>query len=304
MAAAHETFSVFLDTLVASLDDPEMDGAELAARIHVSRFHLDRILTATAGETPARLRRRILLERAAYRLATTERGLLDVAAEAGYSSNEAFTRAFPGRSGPAAPSAWRRSPASILVDAPSGVHFHPPAGLRVRTRTEGPTMDLVTTMVDHHLYVVGQLVDNAASLSDDQLDAPIKLSVESIDAHPSVRSLLSRLVGQLHMWNCAVENRPYDFSVERNESLPSMRRRLEEHGPTFRAQTREVVAADRLEDTFVDATGEQPYVFTYGAMVAHVLTYAAYRRTLVTGALAVAGIDVADDPLQWAPLEA
>ncbi|MGI8701947.1 MAG: helix-turn-helix transcriptional regulator [Nocardioidaceae bacterium] len=216
MAAANETFSVFLDTLVASLGDPNLDGAELAARIHVSRFHLDRILTATAGEPPARLRRRILLERAAYRLATTEWGLLEVAAEAGYSSNEAFTRAFQRAFG-AAPSTWRRGPTSILVDAPSGVHFHPPAGLRVRARTEGPSMDLVTTMVDHHLHVVGQLIDSAASLRDDQLDGPIELSVQGIDTDPSVRSLLSRLVGQLHMWNCAVENRPYDFALEHHE---------------------------------------------------------------------------------------
>ena len=35
-------------------------------------------------------------------------------------------------------------------------------------------------------------------------------------------------------------------------------------------------------------------------MIAHVLTYAAYRRTLVVGALASAGApDVADDPLSW-----
>jgi hypothetical protein len=41
-------------------------------------------------------------------------------------------------------------------------------------------------------------------------------------------------------------------------------------------------------------------VFTYGGMIAHVLTYAAHRRTLVAGALASAGIDdLHDDPLVW-----
>jgi len=35
-------------------------------------------------------------------------------------------------------------------------------------------------------------------------------------------------------------------------------------------------------------------------MIAHVLTYAAYRRTLLVGALASAGAaDVDDDPLTW-----
>jgi AraC family transcriptional regulator len=38
-------------------------------------------------------------------------------------------------------------------------------------------------------------------------------------------------------------------------------------------------------------------------MIAHVLTYAAYRRTLVTGALYTAGItELKDDPLAWEPI--
>ena len=32
----------------------------------------------------------------------------------------------------------------------------------------------------------------------------------------------ARLVGQMDMWNCAVANRPYDWSVEDHESLGSM----------------------------------------------------------------------------------
>jgi hypothetical protein len=34
-------------------------------------------------------------------------------------------------------------------------------------------------------------------------------------------------------------------------------------------------------------------------MIAHILTYAAYRRTLVVGALAALGADIEDDPLAW-----
>jgi AraC family transcriptional regulator len=35
-------------------------------------------------------------------------------------------------------------------------------------------------------------------------------------------------------------------------------------------------------------------------MIAHVLTYAAHRRTLVAGALSDAGIeDLVDDPMEW-----
>ncbi|MGH2610408.1 MAG: helix-turn-helix domain-containing protein, partial [Tepidiformaceae bacterium] len=93
MTTAHDTFATFVETLAASLDDHDARGDELAARAFLSRYHFDRVVAATAGETPARFRRRVLLERAAWRLLTAEGGLLGIALEAGYSSNEAFTRA-------------------------------------------------------------------------------------------------------------------------------------------------------------------------------------------------------------------
>ena len=87
-----------------------MSGEELAARFHFSRYHFDRMIRSVAGEPPQAFRRRILLERAAYRMVTTTAPLLDIAVEAGYGSHEAFTRAFTRAYG-AAPAAWRRPPA-------------------------------------------------------------------------------------------------------------------------------------------------------------------------------------------------
>ena len=94
MTTSSDTFARFVDTLASNLDDHDADGAALAARAYLSRFHFDRVVAAAAGETPARFRRRVLLERSAYRLVTSDRGVLEIAVEAGYSSNEAFTRAF------------------------------------------------------------------------------------------------------------------------------------------------------------------------------------------------------------------
>jgi AraC-like DNA-binding protein len=89
-----DRFACFLDMLAENLDNHALSGAELAARLFVSRSLLDKIVAAAAGETTARLRRRLLLERAAFRLKTTRISVLDAALDAGYSSNEAFTRAF------------------------------------------------------------------------------------------------------------------------------------------------------------------------------------------------------------------
>src|SRR5882724_1577134 len=130
MSTTTDTFARFVDLLAETLDDRDTSGEALASRLHLSRFHCDRLVSAAAGEPPAAFRRRVLLERAAYRLITTDDELLQVAFDAGYSSHEAFTRAFARAYGEA-PSRWRQQPTRFQIDAPSKVHFNPPGGLRV-----------------------------------------------------------------------------------------------------------------------------------------------------------------------------
>ena len=301
MSSETDAFARFVDLVASHLDEPTTRGSELASQLFMSRSHLDRVISATAGEPPGRFRRRILLERAAYRLLTPGAAVLDVAVEAGYTSHEAFTRAFRRDYG-AAPSTWRKQPSSVHLDAPNGVHFHPPGGLRLPAQTEGTSMDLLVIMTEHHIWLIGEMIDRASRLGTDQLDAPIELSVEGIDRDPTLRSLLSRLVGQLDMWNHAVDNRPYDFAVEDHESLASMRARLAECGPRYLERVRDACTHGTLSETFVTTEGS-PQFFTYGGMIAHVLTYSAHRRTLVSGALASAGIaELEDDPLAWEPV--
>ena len=162
-------------------------------------------------------------------------------------------------------------------------------------------MDLLQAMVRHHVWLVGEMIDRAATLSDERLDEPIEISVEGVDDDPTMRSLLSRLVGQMAMWNATIDARPYDFEIERGESIESMRARLATEGTAFLETVGETADQGRLDETFVDALCEPPVVMTYGGMIAHVLTFAAHRRTLVAGALIDAGItDLgAGDPLYW-----
>jgi AraC family transcriptional regulator len=296
--SSQDRFAAFVDSLAAHLDDHDARGETLAARLYLSRFHFDRVVLSVCGESPARLRRRVLLERAAYRLLTGDRNVLEVAVEAGYSSNEAFTRAFRRAYG-APPTVWRAAPRRIQLDAPNGVHFHPPGSLRLPARTKVTAMDLLTRMVEHHIWLVGEMIERAWRLPGDTLDTPIEVSVDG--DRQTMRSLLSRLVGQMDMWNCAITNQPYDWSVEEHEDLGAMRQRLAQAGPEFLAEVRDVVSSGRLDETFVDALCEPAEVFTYGGMIAHVLTFAAHNRTLVVLALKQAGISDLGwgDPMKW-----
>jgi hypothetical protein len=55
------------------------------------------------------------------------------------------------------------------------------------------------------------------------------------------------------------------------------------------------------DDAFVDALCEPPQSFTYGGVVAHVLSYGAVRREALAGVLAELGADVpsSGDPIEW-----
>jgi len=77
---------------LVSTAEPGTDGTSLAERAHFSRDHLDRLLAAATGEPPAALRRRLLLERAAWQLAHAATAS-EAARDAGYGSVAAFSRA-------------------------------------------------------------------------------------------------------------------------------------------------------------------------------------------------------------------
>jgi AraC family transcriptional regulator len=297
MTTAADTFAEFLVTLADTL---ELGGDERARRLHLSRFHLARVVSAAGGEPPERMRRRLLLERAAYRLLTGDEQVVDVAFEAGYGSHEAFTRAFTKAYG-AGPGAWRTAPTRIQLDAPSRVHFHPPGSLRLPAAEKVTAMDLLTKMVEHHIWLTGEILDRAGRLAEDRLDEPIVLDVDDDPDPSTLRRLLSRLIGQMGMWNAALAHREYDWSVEEHESLESMRARLAEEGPTYLAHIRDACEQGRLDETFVDALCEPAEVFTYGGMIAHVLTFAAHRRTLAVLALDKHGVgDLGwGDPMRW-----
>jgi hypothetical protein len=155
-------------------------------------------------------------------------------------------------------------------------------------------------MLDHHLHVSGEIVDRLQRVGEDALDRPIELSVEGIDRDPTLRRLSDRLVGQLEMWVGALEGR--DRVPAGGDSSPAgLRRRLDAAGPRFRELVAGPLQEGRGEETFVDATCEPPQTFSYGGVLAHVLTFSAVRRTLAIGALESAGVgDLgAGDPMAF-----
>jgi AraC-like DNA-binding protein len=282
-----------------SLDEPGMNAGELASRACLSRFHFDRLASAALGEPPGVFRRRVLLERAAYRLVSTTETVIQIGAEAAYTSPDAFTRAFLRAYG-TTPTSYRRQCRSVHdLRAANGIHFHPPGGLRLPATHRSDTMDVLTRMYDHHVELTGAIVDRLTAVKPETIDQPIELPVEGIDNAPTLRVLCDKLIRQLEMWVSAVEGKT---SIPAGQTSPeALRARLGQAAPRFRTIIVDRIAAGAGEDTFVDATCQPPQTFTLGGVLAHVLTFAAVRRTLAVGALESSGIgDLgAGDPMQF-----
>jgi len=291
----------FIDLLMETLDDP-VDGAEIARRAYLSRFHFDRLVGAALGETPGAFRRRLLLERAAYELSNGTASVTDVAIGAGYASLEAFERAFR-RSFDTTPSAFRAEPDAFRLPSPNGVHFHPPGGVLVPGPTErSMSMDLIDRMLEHDLWLSRRILDRAASLSDEQLDAKVRdreaMAFESEE--PTIRSMLDRLVFTREVWTAGIAGRP-DPLPGRDTSVEGLTRRLEESAVEFTDVVRGIRDRGEWDTAFVNALRDPPQSFTYGGMVLHVLTFQACRRSELIQVLGELGIDDLGygDPIEW-----
>jgi AraC family transcriptional regulator len=102
--------------------DQDLSLEALADQAGMSAFHLHRVFSAAAGETPKRFTLRLRLGRAAAMLLTTPDSVLDIALACGFQSHEAFTRAFRKRFG-IAPTGYRaRGFAGNVVAAEATEH--------------------------------------------------------------------------------------------------------------------------------------------------------------------------------------
>lgn len=294
-----------LTHLVGSNLDEPTDGAALAEAANYSRFHFQRLFRERTGETPGDCRRRLLLERAAYQLRHTAQPITTIAFEAHFDSLEGFSRAFRKAYG-LSPSHYRRlEPLSWFLAAPNDIHYDPVVGAAVRlaqVRTEGGKMDLTDRLIDHDLWLTRRLLDAAGVLTDAQLDAPLPQPEHPVAFEPpekTLREVLIRMIFTKEVWVAAVQGRP--LADGSDESIARLRQRMEAVYGEFKALVQRVAAQQLWDAEFIDMLCEPPETFTYGGMIAHVITFSAYRRTAAIRALerfGVSGLGYGD-PIEW-----
>src|SRR5215475_14866854 len=157
-----------LTALVANSLDTQAKTQDLARQAYQSRTQFHRLFRTAVEETPAAMRRRLLLERAAYQLGHCATSVTEVALDANYNSLEAFTRAFR-RAFRTSPSIYRR-----MRDP----HFHLPASNKIHFFAPGSStkggrdMDLFDRFAGNDSWHTRRLLEYAGTLTDEQLDLP------------------------------------------------------------------------------------------------------------------------------------
>ena len=163
-------------------------------------------------------------------------------------------------------------------------------------------MDLTDRLLDHDLWLTRRLLEKATTLSDAQLDASLVKPEQPVPfdvVEQTLRDVLRRIVFTKEVWVAAVLGRT--LPATEDNSAAGLLRRMEAAFGEFRALAQRVKAENLWDAEFVDMICEPPERFTYGGMIAHVVTFAAYRRTVALQALERLGVSDLGygDPIEW-----
>jgi AraC family transcriptional regulator len=217
-----------LAAVVTNSLDLEAKTQDMARQAYQSRTQFHRLFRTIVEETPGAMRRRLLLERSAYRLARTEMSVTEIALDPNYGSLEAFTRAFR-KAFRISPSLYRRMRVS---------HFHLPAANKIHflaaaSPAKGEeNMDLFDRFAGNDSWHTRRLLQYASTLPDEQLDQRLPTAVELLpwrESNKTLRQLLENIVFTKEVWTAALSGAEMDVDAASNlkSSPQEMLERLE-----------------------------------------------------------------------------
>src|SRR6201998_4396132 len=290
-----------LSTIVANSLDTQAKTQDLARQAYQSRTQFHRLFRTVVEETPTAMRRRLLLERAAYQLGHTGISVTEVALDANYNSLEAFTRAFR-RAFRTSPSIYRRMrDPHFHLPASNKIHFLAPGSL-----TKGGTdMDLFDRFAGNDSWHTRRLLEYANTLTEEQLDRPLPTVVELLpwrESNKTLRQLLAKIIFTKEVWTDDLSGTNIDMNPPKSQRSPKATlQRLEKTDAELHRILSDVRNRSAWDDTFVDALCEPAETFTFGGVFAHIITFNAHRRLMALDALRHLGVkpEGYGDPMEY-----
>ena len=296
-----------LSAIVAGSLDTQARTQDLARQAYQSRTQFHRLFRTVVEETPGAMRRRLLLERAAYQLAHCELPITDVALDANYGSLEAFTRAFR-KAFRTSPSLYRRMrEPHFHLPALNNIHFLVPGSSQTGSSTKGDSdMDLFDRFAGNDSWHTRRLLEYAGALTDEQLDRPMPTVVELLpwrEKNKTLRQLLENIVFTKEVWTAALSGTDMDVNgpPPSERSPKAMLKRLEKTDVELHRILGDIRNRAAWDDTFVDALCEPAETFTFGGVFAHIMTFNAHRRLMAMDALRQLGVQTEGfgDPMEY-----
>lgn len=297
------------ELLDAVLDENNADLEQMAQGAYASPWHFTRQFGLGTGEPPVALRRRVMLERAAWQLSNGTR-VTDAAFDAGYNSVEGFGRAFSRAYGypPGATARteqeWNRR--THWLPAPNGVHFHPPMNLWVEdgkaTAPGGQSASEVVARLVHHdlddTRALLHLVQDLDEVEYECIRFPGLVVLEWDGPEESIAQVLENLVWTKEIWLSSMAGA--DQPTRGGHDREALMTRFDEVAPRWADAVRDIDRRGAWGDRVIDALCDPPESFVLGGVISHVLTFSAHRRQLVRHMLRAAGRTVDHgDPLEW-----
>ena len=237
-----------------------------------------------------------------------------IAFSAGYDSLEGFLRAFHRAYG-LPPSSYRAQACrAINLPANNSFHFAPARNRAERTTSPWPhwrssglergtsTMDLTDRLIEHDAWMTQRLLTRARELTDAQLDSPLGIFKAPMPFDPcedTLRAALARMIFTKEVWTAAVHARP--LPDDPDNSLDGLSARLDTAFGEFAAIVHSVRDENWWDESFVDGICTPPETFTFGGMIAHVVTFSAYRRSIALKIMESMGLQDLGygDPIEW-----
>lgn len=288
--------------IVSNSLDTQAKTQDLARLAYQSRTQFHRLFRTVVEETPGAMRRRLLLERAAYQLAHTGMSVTEVALNANYGSLEAFTRAFR-KAFRTSPSLYRRiRDPHFQLPASNSIHFLAPT-----SPSKGENdMDLFDRFAGNDSWHTRRLLEYANALTDEQLDQPLPTVVELLpwrESNKTLRLLLENIIFSKEVWTAALSGTDMDMNgpPQSQRSPQAMLQRLEKTDAELHRILSDVRSRSAWDDTFVDALCEPAETFTFGGVFAHIMTFNAHRRLMALDALRQLGVQTEGfgDPMEY-----
>ncbi|MFA5607270.1 MAG: AraC family transcriptional regulator [Leucobacter sp.] len=291
-----------LDAVLAEYDD---EGAlnRMAEAAFSSTFHFARQVSRVANESPARLRRRVLLERAAWELQRSVT-VTDAAFTAGYDSVDGFSRAFSRAFGCVPSEIPDMRERGHWLPAPNGIHFHSPTALYADSEQEQSAGDVVMLMIQHDLDDVDALLTAAKVIGDEEyrrerMPGHRVLSWSGDEA--SLADVLRHLVLAKLPWLASIQGED-EPDLDGPDDPDNLQSRHSEISAQWLAMTRDVERRRAWGDRMIDALCDPPESFQLSQIIAHVLTFSAHRRQVARWMLTQSGVDISHldpDPIMW-----